>query len=259
MIKSRQNSIWVIAGAIALVLATSGCASKKYVRQQVTPVNTRVSQLEAKTNDQIAYLSNKQQRDVSQLNERLDTTDQRVGQLSDAVTKAQGTASRAMENANDAKAKASNNETAIAALGSGVANALHYELVENGDVTFAFNKATLTPEAKAALDQIAQKFQSLPRGVIELTGFTDRRGSTTYNLELSRRRAEAVQRYLVMKKIPVRCIHIVGMGKEAPPAVLEGEVTSVTESRPTRAEAQRLARRVHINVYGAGDIMASSR
>jgi outer membrane protein OmpA-like peptidoglycan-associated protein len=229
-----------------IMLATSGCATKKYVSQQVSPVNTRVSKLEKTTNDRIAYLNNKEQSDVSQLNERIATTDQKVSDVAAAVQQAQGTASRAMDDS-------AKNSAAIETLGSGVANALNYQEVEKGDVTFAFNKAILTPDAKTALDAIAAKVQGLPRAVVELVGFTDKKGSPNYNLALSRRRAEAVQRYLVMQNVPLRAIHIVGLGEEAPPEGLAADL-SMVDPNPSKAELDRLARRVHIRVFGAGDI-----
>ena len=58
MFKLRQGVIWTVAVPL-IMLATSGCATKKYVSRQVKPVNTRVSQLEKSTNDKISYLNNK--------------------------------------------------------------------------------------------------------------------------------------------------------------------------------------------------------
>ena len=241
-----KSVLWIAAVPITLVLATSGCATKKYVKNQVAPVNQRVSQLQTHTNEQIAYLSSKETKDISQVNERIATTDQKVSQLATATQEAQGTASRAME-------QGQANQTAIATLTSGVANALNYQLVEKADVTFAFNKSTLTPEAKAALDQVAAKAQAQPRAIIELAGFTDKIGSKSYNLALSRRRAEAVQRYLIGQKVPLRSIHIVGLGEEAPPEGLTADLKMVAPN-PSRAELRRLERRVAVRVYGAGDI-----
>jgi outer membrane protein OmpA-like peptidoglycan-associated protein len=97
------------------------------------------------------------------------------------------------------------------------------------------------------------KAAGLPRSVVELAGFTDKRGSTNYNLALSRRRAEAVQRYLVMQKVPLRAIHIVGLGEEAPPEGLAADLTAI-DPNATKAQRDRLARRVRIQLYGAGDI-----
>jgi len=167
-----------------------------------------------------------------------------------AAQQAGGTASQAQQMAEENQTKISTNSTQISNLTTGVANALNYQLVEKGDVTFGFNKSDLTPATKAAIDSIIEKVQTLPRSVVELVGFTDRIGSHGYNLALSRRRAEAVQRYLVRKQVPLRAIHIVGLGEEAPPADLVAEAGPNVTSR----ERDRLARRVQIRVYGAGDI-----
>src|SRR6478672_5106773 len=187
MFKLRQGVIWTVAVPL-IMLATSGCATKKYVSRQVKPVNTRVSQLEKSTNDKISYLNNKHDSDISQVNEKIATTDQRVSQVSEAIQQAQGTASRAMEEVQSEGSKIAANSSSIESLGSGVANALNYQPVEKADVTFATNRTTLTPEAKVALDMIAAKVQSLPRAIVEVVGFADRSGSSTYNLALSRQR-----------------------------------------------------------------------
>jgi OmpA-OmpF porin, OOP family len=253
----RKSLAWGVGIPVALALATSGCATKKYVAQQVKPVNQRVSALETSTNQKIGYLNNKIDTDMSQVNERISTTDQKVAQVAAMAQEAQGTASRAIEESDANAGKIASNTTAIETLGSGVANALNYQLVEKADVTFAFNKAVLTTEAKAALDQIAAKATEMPRAVIELAGFTDRIGSKNYNYALSRRRAEAVQRYLVMAKVPLRSIHIVGLGEEAPPEGLTADLSAVNPN-PSKAELNRLARRVQIRVFGAGDITAGT-
>ena len=253
MFNSGKSLVLGVGIPIALALATSGCATKKFVSQQVAPVNHRVSTLEAQTNAKIAAVSSKEESDISQVNERISTTDQKVAQVATAVQQAQGTASRAMEETEANAGKIAANSTAITTLGEGVANALNYQLVEKADVTFAFNKATLTPEAKLALDQVAAKAAAQPRAVVELAGFTDTIGSANYNLALSRRRAEAVQRYLVQQKVPLRAIHMIGLGKETPPEGLTAELSTV-DPNPSKADLRRLERRVHIRVYGAGDI-----
>jgi outer membrane protein OmpA-like peptidoglycan-associated protein len=256
LFKLRQTIIWTVAVPI-MMLATSGCATKKYVSKQVTQVNTRVSKLETQTNDRIAYLNNKEQSDISQVNERIATTDQRVTEVAAAAQQTQGSAARAQQGVDANQSAIASNSTKIDTLADGVANALNYQQVEKGDVTFGFNKATLTPDAKIVLDAIALKVQTLPRAVVELAGFTDKVGSANYNLALSRRRAEAVQRYLVMQKVPLRCIHIVGLGEEAPPAGLEGDIAAMDPNAST-TELNRAARRVHIRVFGAGDITQGS-
>jgi outer membrane protein OmpA-like peptidoglycan-associated protein len=221
-------------------------------------VNQKLGQYEKQTNDRIAWLNNKEQNDISQVNERIATTDQKVSQVAGAVQEAQGTASRAMEEADSNKSASSANTAAIANLESGMASALNYQLVEKADVLFAFNKAVLTAEATAKLDEVASKYQSMPRAIIELAGFTDSIGSKNYNLGLSRRRAWAVQRYLVEHKVPLRAIHVVGLGEEAPPDGLDSELQAGTAT-VARGERNALERRVNIRIFGAGDISSASR
>lgn len=243
--KSGSSLILWIAFPIALVLATSGCATKKYVQQQVAPVHQQVASLQKQTNDKIAYLNNKHDRDISQVNERIATTDERVNQVAEATKQAQGTASRAMDTADANTGK-------ITALGTNVANALNYQLMESADVLFGFNQATLTPAAKKTLDEIAAKVKATPRTVVELAGFTDPRGSRDFNYGLSRRRAEAVQRYLVLQNVPLRSIHIVGLGKNAAPPDLKPE--NSVPAHASRAERYQADRRVSVRLFGAGDI-----
>jgi outer membrane protein OmpA-like peptidoglycan-associated protein len=233
-----------------LVLGSSGCATKKYVRNQVAPVSAQLHQFEKKTNDQIAFLNSKQQSDVSQLNERISTTDQKVAEVGQAAQQAQGSAARAMT-------EAEANSGKISSLRSDVANSMNYQITEKGDVTFGFNKSTLTPDAKVVLDAIAAKVAANPRSQVNLFGFTDPVGGKEFNLALSRRRAWAVQNYLIKQKVPAQSIHIAGLGREATPADL-ALIEETINPNATRAERHRLARRVLIRVYTAPDMSEGS-
>lgn len=245
MNQSRNGLIFMAAMAVVGSLTAPGCASKKYVSQQINSVNQRVDQ----TNGKVAWLTNKQQNDMSQVNERIATTDQHVSQLNKAVQSAQGTASRAMQEADANKVRIEANNTEI----SKVANSLNYQLVDKADVWFAFDKATLTPKAKSELDAIAARAQRMPRAVVELGGFTDPVGTSNYNLDLSRRRAWAVQRYLIDHNVPARSIHVAGFGKERGPEDM-GLPSSDMATARGKSESHRLERRVCIRLYGAGDL-----
>src|ERR1035437_7747306 len=65
------------------------------------------------------------------------------------------------------------------------------------DSLFAFDKATVKPDGKQALDKLAADLRGANFDVITVTGHTDRIGSHAYNMGLSTRRAEAVKAYLV--------------------------------------------------------------
>jgi len=237
----------VICLALTSIVANSGCATKKYVTQHTNAVNQRVSDFENKTKQQMAYLTNKEENDISQVRERILTTDAKVAQNTTAAQQANAAATEAMQLAQGNQSKISANASEI----TNLTNALNYTLIEKGDVTFGFNKSNLDNNAKAALDAIIQKAQGAPRAVVELVGFTDKVGSMQYNLALSRRRAEAVERYLVRNNIPLRDIHIVGLGQEAPPAALAADIVAL-EPNATSREVRRAARRVLIRVYSTG-------
>ncbi|HHF52778.1 MAG TPA: OmpA family protein [candidate division WOR-3 bacterium] len=64
-------------------------------------------------------------------------------------------------------------------------------------VLFNFNKFTLKPEAREALDVIAGVIRENPSRAILITGYTDNVGSKAYNLKLSLQRAQSVADYLM--------------------------------------------------------------
>ncbi len=185
------------------------------------------------------------------MEEKPDTNDHDVAQVASVAQQADTPAAQANQLGQQNQSGIASNQSAISANYASIATldkALIYSLVAKGDVTFAFNKCNLGKTDEAALDALVAQVQSNPRAVIELIGFTDRVGSTEYNLVLSRRRAESVERYLVRQGIPLRGIHIIGLGKEPVPAGLLAEVQQV-DPNATDANSRRLARRVVIRVY----------
>jgi OOP family OmpA-OmpF porin len=83
---------------------------------------------------------------------------------------------------------------------------------------FEFNKAVLTPEARAKLDsEVVAKLRDLKdvRYVI-VNGHADRLGSPQYNQKLSEKRAEAVRAYLVSKGVDAAKVETLGFGKTLP-------------------------------------------
>jgi outer membrane protein OmpA-like peptidoglycan-associated protein len=64
------------------------------------------------------------------------------------------------------------------------------------DILFDFDRATIRPDAKAALDRVAEIIRKESDGVVRIEGFTDAKGPAAYNLQLSNARAESVERQL---------------------------------------------------------------
>ncbi len=67
------------------------------------------------------------------------------------------------------------------------------QVVEN--IFYDFDKATLRPESKQALDEMAQMLRDNPNVTIEMGSHTDRHGTDAYNEDLSDRRAKSVVDY----------------------------------------------------------------
>lgn len=71
---------------------------------------------------------------------------------------------------------------------------------EDRTVYFPFDSAVLTEDAKKRLDMVAQRLRDA--GDVkdaDIVGFADRIGNSSYNDDLSRRRAEAVKNYLARR------------------------------------------------------------
>ena len=85
-------------------------------------------------------------------------------------------------------------------------------------VQFAFDSAEILPQAIAQLDALAEGIKLLDeRQVVVIEGHTDARGKAGYNLDLSRRRAEAVKLYLVQAHgIQAARLRAQGLGMSQP-------------------------------------------
>ena|ERR1700761_4974967 len=63
-------------------------------------------------------------------------------------------------------------------------------------VYFDFNKSSLTPEARATLDELLATLRDKRIEAVTIAGYADPVGSKSYNQRLSEKRARSVQHYL---------------------------------------------------------------
>lgn len=91
------------------------------------------------------------------------------------------------------------------------------QVVEN--IFYDFDKATLRPESREALDEMVAMLRDNPNVSIEMGSHTDRHGSAAYNDALSDRRAKSVIDYLVAAGIPMQRLTWKGYGKSTPKTV----------------------------------------
>jgi outer membrane protein OmpA-like peptidoglycan-associated protein len=252
--KSTQQLIAPISAiTIILAMAGSGCATKKFVRQTVSPIEQRAGELEKKTTEHASSIE-ELEKGVSRADERAMTADSRATAASQEAARAHEQASLAGKGAEEARTLAekgmAKTDEVEQSLSTKIENADNYQLTSTDSVLFKFNHAALTPEASEQLDAIAQKVSSMKHYVIEVQGFTDRTGSQEYNLELSRRRAATVVRYLtVQHKIPLHRIHVMGYGAESP--------ASDNSTRDGRKQNRRTEIRTFVAAF-AGSQVASA-
>lgn len=107
-----------------------------------------------------------------------------------------------------------------------------------GDALFATNSDQLSADGQAVLNEFAARAQQVKLTHVDVVGHADSRGSDTYNLDLSIRRAATVKSYLESKGMPAAIIFASGKGETQPVA-----------SNDT-AEGRAKNRRVDITISG---------
>jgi OOP family OmpA-OmpF porin len=115
------------------------------------------------------------------------------------------------------------------------------ETLTQGSIEFESNATTMLPRSRATLDQLITILRRAPNTAIEIGGHTDKYGAPDYNLQLSRRRAEAVRHYFISHGLTNQ-FTAVGYGDSRPLSVAQ-----------TRAGLQR-NRRIELRIKGTGDL-----
>ena len=87
------------------------------------------------------------------------------------------------------------------------------------NIFYDFDKATLRPESKEALDEMVQVLRDNPNVTIEMASHTDRKGSDEYNIDLSSRRAKSVIDYLISQGISPDRLQSQGYGESRPKTI----------------------------------------
>ncbi|MCX6613166.1 MAG: OmpA family protein [Acidobacteria bacterium] len=240
----RSTSI----AALALAPFITGCATKKYVKATVTPIEQRVGDLDGTTKAQAKSIE-ELERGVARADERAQGAQ---GKADSAATQAELARKEAAEGrtiAETGKSLAEKGLTRADQLGKDVTtintrieNMQNYKMVSTDQVLFASGVSDLSKESMAMLDAAVNKVGSYKSFVVEVQGFTDSIGPKQLNIELSRKRADAVVRYLAVKhNMPLHRIFVAGLGNE----------NQIADNK-TR-DGRKLNRRVELKVYVSGD------
>jgi len=192
----RKTLVPAVVLLVVAGLALTGCATKKYVNEQVAAGD----QVTAAKIGEVQTSVEANQKAVSDLQAKDADLQKQISALSD-------TAKDALKRAQEA---------GVLAKG----DFLWETVLTDENVKFGFNKAELTPEGTAALDAFAAKVKADNKNVyVEIQGHTDNVGSEKYNLKLGYERAEAVSNYLNTKQgFPLHRINVTSYGEFKPVA-----------------------------------------
>ena len=229
----RAMVFLILCGASAALV--SGCATKKFVREQVGATEGRLGQRVDTQETELKQTAERTGANAQALqaaNERLHGIDSRVQGVDSRVTEVSALAKQAQQDALAAG-------EAVRATDQRFANRNKLATLETKSVFFDFGKADVRDQAMPELEDVAKALRADPNAVVELQGFADSSGSDLYNYRLTRDRVDAVTRYLVQQGIELRRIYAVGMGKA--PREKNGKADRETLARSRRVDIVLLA------------------
>ena len=238
--KNRLTAL--VALSALVVLGSAGCATKKHVRNRI---NERVTPLEQRTGE-LEETSRRNTQDIAHLGED-------VKDVRGRADRAQSQADAALTRANEANTRVATAEQSVTDLRT---NLDHYTIQNTATVNFSYDSYELTPETRAALDQLAGRIKDRENFILEMEGFADSRGADAYNNELTQKRADAVRRYLAdQHNVPLFRMHVLGLGEAR--AVADNK-TAEGRAQNRRVEVRLLTRTVSNGTTATGTGSSSS-
>ena len=194
------------------VVTLSGCATQGFVRQELAPIEARVSELESTSEEhaeRIDAVDGRAQQGINQANNAAQAAQQDADQATEDATAAGRQAEAAQQSADQAGNR-------VGALQNQFDSHLNYSVEQTVSVQFALNSAALSDAAMATLGRIPGQVQQ--GDFLEVQGYADSTGDDSYNIALSERRSDAVFRYLIAQGVDLYRISMIGLGEENPTA-----------------------------------------
>ena len=209
----------------ATLVATSGCASKGFVRKNVqTSADALTARIE--TNEgEMKEIRDNADRKIAGVDSKVSALDTKTTEgLNTLKSDVQGVDQRATAGvtevrgaAADARGAADRAANGVTALDSRFQNRNNFNVSDEKTVQFKFDSAKLDEQYTSVLDDIAGMLTQNKDAIVVLEGRTDSTGNKDYNVKLGERRIDAVRRYLAVEKgVPVYKIHEISFGSEKP-------------------------------------------
>jgi outer membrane protein OmpA-like peptidoglycan-associated protein len=245
----------LIAGLVGGTLLVTGCATKKFVQEEVAKSQERVGAEVGRVDRSLGEEKARTEALQKGLDETRGTVEEAARKATEAARQVEQAAAKVDEASSKATAAVSRAEAADAAAREALTKATEIDqrltklwanrdkrtLTDTQVVLFGFDKWLLDDGAQTTLLALVQHLQAQPQLSVELEGFTDNVGASAYNIQLSQRRAEAVRRFLVEKGIELPRIHNIGLG----------DIRPVADNKTRQGRDQN--RRVSIRIYAPAE------
>jgi peptidoglycan-associated lipoprotein len=218
------RSLIVLLTAATLV-ATSGCASRGFVRKTVNASSDALTARIETNESEMKEIRDNLDKKITGVDTKVTTVDSRVSALDTKTTEGlnglkndvQGVDQRATQGVSQARGAADKAQNDVNNLGQKFQNRNLFNVTNEKSIQFKFDSATLDKQYLSDLDDIAAALVQNADAFVVLEGRTDATGSRDYNVRLGERRIEAVRRYLAVdKSVPVYKIHEISFGAEKP-------------------------------------------
>jgi peptidoglycan-associated lipoprotein len=184
---SRKRISWITGGALLLgIVGLSGCASKRYVGEEVSKSSAA------------------SEKRINEVESQVEATQTRVKDHDTRIAELDKTTREALERAQ--------------AAGKLAEGKFVYSLVLSDDaVKFPLNGHEISKDAEDKLKDFAERLKSENKNVyLEVQGHTDSTGAKLYNYRLGEERAEAVRRYLNKQGIALNRMSTISYGQDEP-------------------------------------------
>ena len=192
----NKNRIIFLVGAVLIIglIASTGCATKKYVLGEAATLDQKLEGMQTA---------------VEENQKRLKAHDERLTTIGSLITENQ---SKMSQTKSEIEGKIS--EVRQFAQGKLILQ----EVISNDEAKFGFESFDLSDEAKVALDRFVQTLIAQNKGLyLEIQGHADSTGPEDWNVYLGKKRAEAVMGYLHESyHIPLHRMEVISYGSDRP-------------------------------------------
>ena len=217
--KQRFNPGRVAIAVLMVVVVggvSSGCATKKYVRAQVTPVEEATRSLDSHLGESNQKIEGNT-RQIEELGSVTREHSQQITSLDEKNQRVDEKSQLALRTGESAQTTANTAVTQVSSLEEKFLNRNQYTVLAEERVQFPFDSARIEESYRGVLDGVAQRLKENSDAVLVMEGRTDSIGSDEYNIRLSEKRLEAVLRYLIVEReVPMHKVYKMGFGKARP-------------------------------------------